>query len=61
MLDLGTELYVRSALFKVKSNRQTIMTSETWPSGDEQLAKSVTISFVQIMVDSIDLMTVNVV
>lgn len=61
MLDLGFEPQIRLSLIKVRPDRQTIMTSATWPSGVKRLAKSYTSNSIQIMVGSLDLTTVNTV
>lgn len=61
MLDLGFEPQIRLSLLKIRPNRQTIMTSATWPSGVKRLAKSYTNNPIQIMVGSLDLTTVNTV
>ncbi|VVC27032.1 Hypothetical protein CINCED_3A004670 [Cinara cedri] len=61
MLDLGFEPQIRVSLLKVRPDRQTIMTSATWPPGVKRLAKSYTTNPVQVMVGSLDLTTVNTV
>lgn len=61
MLDLGFEPQIRVSLLKVRPDRQTIMTSATWPPGVKRLAKSYTTNPIQVMVGSLDLTTVNTV
>ncbi|XP_050423738.1 probable ATP-dependent RNA helicase DDX43 [Adelges cooleyi] len=61
MLDLGFEPQIRVSLLQVRPDRQTIMTSATWPPGVKRLAKSYTSNPVQVMVGSLDLTTVNTV
>jgi len=61
MLDLGFEPQIRISLLKVRPDRQTIMTSATWPPGVKRLAKSYTTNPIQVMVGSLDLTTVNTV
>lgn len=61
MLDLGFEPQIRVSLLKVRPDRQTIMTSATWPPGVKRLAKSYTTNPVQLIVGSLDLTTVNTV
>jgi len=40
MLDLGFEPEIRKILIDIRPDRQTIMTSATWPSGVRRLATS---------------------
>jgi len=40
MLDLGFEPEIRKILIDIRPDRQTIMTSATWPEGVRRLAKS---------------------
>ncbi|XP_022174434.1 probable ATP-dependent RNA helicase DDX43 [Myzus persicae] len=61
MLDLGFEPQIRVSLLRVRPDRQTIMTSATWPPGVKRLAKSYTTNPIQVMVGSLDLTTVNTV
>ncbi|XP_050549142.1 probable ATP-dependent RNA helicase DDX43 isoform X1 [Daktulosphaira vitifoliae] len=61
MLDLGFEPQIRVSLLPVRPDRQTIMTSATWPPGVKRLAKSYTTNPIQVMVGSLDLTTVNTV
>lgn len=59
MLNLGFEPQIRLLLFKVRPNRQTIMTTATWPSGLKQLVKNYTSNAIQIMVGSVNLTIAN--
>lgn len=61
MLDLGFEPQIRVSLLKVRPDRQTIMTSATWPPGVKRLAKSYTTNPVQLIVGSLNLTTVDTV
>lgn len=61
MLDLGFEPQIRVSLLRVRPDRQTVMTSATWPPGVKRLAKSYTTNPIQVMVGSLDLTTVNTV
>jgi len=61
MLDLGFEPQIRVSLLTVRPDRQTIMTSATWPSGVKRLAKSYTTNPIQLIIGSLDLTTVNTV
>lgn len=61
MLDLGFEPQIRVSLLRVRPDRQTIMTSATWPPGVQRLSKSYTSNPIQLMVGSLDLITVNTV
>ncbi|XP_076260072.1 putative ATP-dependent RNA helicase DDX43 [Rhynchophorus ferrugineus] len=55
MLDMGFEAQIRRVLYGIRPNRQTVMTSATWPSGVRRLAVSYTKDPVQVYVGSLDL------
>lgn len=61
MLNMGFEPQIRVSLLSVRPDRQTIMTSATWPPGVERLAKNYTTNPIQFMVGSLDLTAVNTV
>ncbi|XP_078050701.1 putative ATP-dependent RNA helicase DDX43 [Augochlora pura] len=61
MLDMGFEPQIRKILFNVRPDRQTVMTSATWPQDVRRLAQSYTENPVQIFVGSLDLATVHTV
>lgn len=55
MLDMGFEPQIRKTLLDIRPDRQTIMTSATWPPGVRRLAESYMKNPVQIFVGSLDL------
>ncbi|XP_076260082.1 putative ATP-dependent RNA helicase DDX43 [Rhynchophorus ferrugineus] len=55
MLDMGFEAQLRRVLYGIRPNRQTVMTSATWPSGVRRLAVSYTKDPIQVYVGSLDL------
>lgn len=61
MMDLGFEPQICGLLLKMRPDRQTIMTSATWPPTVEKFASQYTTNPVQIFVGSMDLTTVNTV
>lgn len=61
MLDMGFEPQIRKSLFDVRPDRQTVMTSATWPSGVRRLAESYMKDPIQINVGSLDLAAVHTV
>jgi superfamily II DNA/RNA helicase len=48
MLDMGFEPQIRKILFDVRSDRQTVLTSATWPLGVQHLAKTYTSDPIQV-------------
>lgn len=40
MLDMGFEPQIRKLLLDIRDDRQTVMTSATWPAGVRRLASS---------------------
>ncbi|XP_076763300.1 putative ATP-dependent RNA helicase DDX43 [Xylocopa sonorina] len=61
MLDMGFEPQIRKALLDVRPDRQTVMTSATWPQGVRRLAQSYMKNPIQVFVGSLDLATVHTV
>ncbi|XP_028156362.1 probable ATP-dependent RNA helicase DDX43 [Ostrinia furnacalis] len=61
MLDMGFEPQIRKSLFDVRPDRQTVMTSATWPAGVRRLAESYMKDPIQVNVGSLDLAAVHTV
>ncbi|EFN83479.1 probable ATP-dependent RNA helicase DDX43 [Harpegnathos saltator] len=61
MLDMGFEPQIRKTLLDVRSDRQTVMTSATWPQGVRRLAQSYMKNPIQVFVGSLDLVAVHTV
>ncbi|KAG5339518.1 DDX43 helicase, partial [Acromyrmex charruanus] len=59
MLDMGFEPQIRKTLLGVRPNRQTVMTSATWPQGVRRLAQSYMKNPIQVFVGSLDLAAVH--
>lgn len=55
MLDMGFEPQIRKILLDIRPDRQTIMTSATWPPGVRRLAQSYMKNPIQVCVGSLDL------
>lgn len=49
MLDLGFEPQIRKVLLHVRPDRQTVMTSATWPPGVRRLAERYMINPIQVI------------
>ncbi|XP_062042339.1 probable ATP-dependent RNA helicase DDX43 [Lepus europaeus] len=61
MLDMGFEPQIMKILLDVRPDRQTIMTSATWPYGVRRLAQSYLKEPMLVYVGTLDLMAVNTV
>ncbi|XP_054827324.1 probable ATP-dependent RNA helicase DDX43 [Eublepharis macularius] len=61
MLDMGFEPQIMKILLDVRPDRQTIMTSATWPDGVRRLAKSYLKDPIIVYVGTLDLAAVNTV
>ncbi|XP_069582780.1 probable ATP-dependent RNA helicase DDX43 [Ranitomeya imitator] len=61
MLDMGFEPQIMKILIDVRPDRQTIMTSATWPEGVRRLAKSYLKDPMMVYVGTLDLAAVNTV
>ncbi|PSN29920.1 hypothetical protein C0J52_20712 [Blattella germanica] len=59
MLDMGFEPQIRKTLLDIRPDRQTVMTSATWPEGVRRLAQSYMKNPIQVFVGSLDLATVH--
>ncbi|GLV32989.1 uncharacterized protein CBL_10336 [Carabus blaptoides fortunei] len=59
MLDMGFEPQIRKVLIDIRPDRQTVMTSATWPVGVRRLAESYMDNPVQVYVGSLDLAAVH--
>ncbi|KAM7360860.1 putative ATP-dependent RNA helicase DDX43 [Cochliomyia hominivorax] len=55
MLDMGFEPQIRKILLDIRPDRQTVMTSATWPAGVRRLAQSYMSNPIQVCVGSLDL------
>ncbi|NXA71632.1 DDX43 helicase, partial [Thryothorus ludovicianus] len=61
MLDMGFEPQIMKILIDVRPDRQTVMTSATWPDGVRRLAKSYLKDPMIVYVGTLDLTAVNTV
>ncbi|XP_037542963.1 probable ATP-dependent RNA helicase DDX43 [Nematolebias whitei] len=61
MLDMGFEPQILKILLDVRPDRQTVMTSATWPTGVRRLAKSYLKNPMMVYVGTLDLAAVNTV
>lgn len=61
MIDMGFRNQIELSLRHVRPDKQTILTSATWPIGVQQLAKYYTPNPVHVTIGSFDLTTVNTV
>nr|CAD7408035.1 unnamed protein product [Timema cristinae] len=59
MLDMGFEPQIRKSLLDIRPDRQTVMTSATWPEGVRRLAQSYMKNPIQVYVGSLDLAAVH--
>ncbi|KAI4461132.1 atp-dependent rna helicase dbp3 [Holotrichia oblita] len=59
MLDMGFEPQIRKTMYDIRPDRQTVMTSATWPLGVRRLAQSYMVNPIQIHVGSLDLAAVH--
>ncbi|KAL7018138.1 hypothetical protein ACKWTF_010652 [Chironomus riparius] len=55
MLDMGFEPQIRKILLDIRDDRQTVMTSATWPTGVRRLASSYMKNPYQVVIGSLDL------
>lgn len=55
MLDMGFEPQIRKLLLDIRDDRQTVMTSATWPAGVRRLASSYMANPYQVFIGSLDL------
>ncbi|CAH2248898.1 probable ATP-dependent RNA helicase DDX43 [Pelobates cultripes] len=61
MLDMGFEPQIKKILIDIRPDRQTVMTSATWPDGVRRLAKSYLKDPMMVYVGTLDLAAVNTV
>lgn len=61
MLDMGFEPQIRKVMYTIRPDRQTVMTSATWPPGVRRLASSYMVNPIQVYVGSLDLAAVHTV
>ncbi|XP_039994859.1 probable ATP-dependent RNA helicase DDX43 isoform X2 [Xiphias gladius] len=61
MLDMGFEPQIMKILLDIRPDRQTVMTSATWPSGVRRLARSYLKNPMMVYVGTLDLAAVNTV
>ncbi|KAG8581996.1 hypothetical protein GDO81_007884, partial [Engystomops pustulosus] len=61
MLDMGFEPQIMKILIDIRPDRQTVMTSATWPEGVRRLAKSYLKDPMMVYVGTLDLAAVNTV
>ncbi|XP_074532711.1 putative ATP-dependent RNA helicase DDX43 [Halichoeres trimaculatus] len=61
MLDMGFEPQILKILLDIRPDRQTVMTSATWPTGVRRLAKSYLRNPMMVYVGTLDLAAVNTV
>ncbi|XP_044229334.1 probable ATP-dependent RNA helicase DDX43 isoform X2 [Thunnus albacares] len=61
MLDMGFEPQITKILLDIRPDRQTVMTSATWPTGVRRLAKSYLKNPMMVYVGTLDLAAVNTV
>ncbi|XP_075906915.1 putative ATP-dependent RNA helicase DDX43 isoform X1 [Nelusetta ayraudi] len=59
MLDMGFEPQIMKIILDIRPDRQTVMTSATWPTGVRRLAKSYLKDPMMVFVGTLDLMAVN--
>ena len=55
MLDMGFEPQIRKLLLDIRDDRQTVMTSATWPNAVRRLASTYMKNPIQVFVGSLDL------
>lgn len=56
---MGFEPQIRKVLLNIRPDRQTVMTSATWPSGVRRLAERYMQNPVQVCIGSLDLAAVH--
>lgn len=59
MLDMGFEAEIRKVLLAIRPDRQTVMTSATWPPGVRNLAEKYMNNPIQVCIGSLDLAAVQ--
>lgn len=61
MLDMGFEPQIKKVLLDIRPDRQTVMTSATWPEGVRRLSQQYMTNPFQVFVGSLDLAAVHTV
>ncbi|MPC91370.1 putative ATP-dependent RNA helicase DDX5 [Portunus trituberculatus] len=61
MLDMGFEPQIRKAVLITRPDRQSVMTSATWPEGVRDLASKLMKEPITVVVGSLDLKAVHTV
>lgn len=61
MLDMGFEPQIKKVLLDIRPDRQTVMTSATWPEGVRRLARQYMTKPFQVFIGSLDLAAVHTV
>uniref|UniRef100_A0A023G545 RNA helicase n=1 Tax=Amblyomma triste TaxID=251400 RepID=A0A023G545_AMBTT len=61
MLDMGFEPQIKKVLLDIRPDRQTVMTSATWPEGVRRLAQQYMTDPFQVFIGSLDLAAVHTV
>ncbi|XP_043506227.1 probable ATP-dependent RNA helicase DDX43 [Polistes fuscatus] len=61
MLDMGFEPQIRYCISDIRSDRQTVMTSATWPEEVRRMALSFMVDPIQVSIGSLDLTAVHTV
>ncbi|GAB6029850.1 hypothetical protein CHUAL_005559 [Chamberlinius hualienensis] len=61
MLDMGFEPQIKKILLDIRPDRQTVMTSATWPEGVRRMANQYMTNPIQVRVGSLDLAAVHTV
>ncbi|XP_065304122.1 probable ATP-dependent RNA helicase DDX43 [Dermacentor albipictus] len=61
MLDMGFELEIKKIMLDIRPDRQTVMTSATWPEDVHRLSKKYTSNPFQVFIGSLDLHAVHTV
>ncbi|BFY99611.1 hypothetical protein BsWGS_02651 [Bradybaena similaris] len=59
MLDLGFELEIKKVMLDIRPDRQTVMTSATWPPGVQKLAEQYMTKPYKVFVGTLDLAAVH--
>lgn len=59
MLDMGFEPQIRKILLDIRPDRQTVMTSATWPSNVRRLAQRYMENPIQVCIGTLDLAAVH--
>ena len=55
MLDMGFEPQIKKIIARIPTNRQTVMTSATWPESVKALARNFLVDPIQINIGDLEL------